>query len=205
MPGFECESPVPSVGSPHSDPAAPGPLFRWLRAGGEEREGGRGRGSGGSPRWLRRKLPHPGHCPTFPVRLGGVDQQDVARPSTDVWPVVTLRNHTEKGVRQRQPKKVGIGSHRQGGDDRDTRGQRPLRPALPQCGGIWPGCRGQEDLPTLPTWQTGTMRAHRGATVGTRARGSGHNWVWVGACGFSQALPVHQSVGQRGEEGTRSL
>lgn len=34
---------------------------------------------------------------TFPVRLCGVDEEDVARPSTDVWPVVALRDHSRGG------------------------------------------------------------------------------------------------------------
>lgn len=63
-----------------------------LRAGGEDRAvGGLGRTSPnpGSPD--ADEGHYRGRCRTFPVRLSSVDQQDVPRSSTDVWPVVTLQ------------------------------------------------------------------------------------------------------------------
>ena len=58
-------------------------------------------GGRGAEPWLQRDPPPPPSSAqgsrTFPVRLRGMDEEDVARPSTDVWPVIALQEHSRGG------------------------------------------------------------------------------------------------------------
>lgn len=144
-------------------------------------------GCSGTPGPRRRPPARRGR--TFPVRLGGVDQQDVSRAPADVGPVVTLQ---AQWPRPRGGRAETTGAVPKAPGPRSCRPPRPPRRPRPGTGPAGP-----EQNP-LADGGPGGCRALR--APGCSAQGHA-GWGRQ----RSSTSPCHRPVGQRGEGGGSHL